>query len=307
MTIKSLLKLSSQKLKNTSDTPDLDSEILLSHVLKSDRAFLLSNLDKNLTTKQYKNFQKLFKRRLNSEPIAYIINKKEFFGLDFYVNKDVLIPRPETELIIESVLNTINVEKKQAKQLNNSNISNNYNILDVGTGSGCIPIALAKNISQVKIYASDISKNAINVAKINAKSHKVLSKIKFYQGNLLEPLSQNIKFDFIIANLPYISEEQYKNLVENKDLCSLRYEPKSALIAKNHGMDLYIKLLKQISRYIKKACPPKRQKGYIFFEIDPSFEDKIIKEAINILKINKNQIKIKPDLFELSRVLKIRL
>jgi release factor glutamine methyltransferase len=302
MTIQQILKLSSRKLKNISSTPDLDAEILLSHVLKCNRAFLLANFDIKLTTKQYKYFQKLLDRRIKYEPIAYITNNKEFYGLDFYVNKDVLIPRPETELIIENVIDI--VENKDFCSLPNSNI------LDVGTGSGCIPIALAKNMPEAKIHATDISKKALKVAKLNAKSHKVLNRIKFYEGSLLEPISKNIKFNIIIANLPYISEKQYKNLVGNKNFCSLKYEPKSALIAKNHGMDFYIKLLKQIPQYIKKACPPKpwrRWEGYILFEIDPSFENKIIQETINILKINKNKIKIKPDLLGLSRVLIIRL
>ncbi|NQV00169.1 MAG: peptide chain release factor N(5)-glutamine methyltransferase [Parcubacteria group bacterium] len=292
MTIKELLKSSSKKLKNISDTPDLDSEILLSHVLKKNRSFLLSNLDKEITTKQYKDFQKLLGRRLACEPIAYITNKKEFFGLNFYVNKDVLIPRPETELIIENVIDI--VENKNFCSLPK------LNILDVGTGSGCIPISLAKNIPQAKIHTTDISKKALKVAKLNAKKHKVLNKIKFYEGNLLDPISKNIKFDIIIANLPYVSEKQYKNLVEDRHACPLQYEPKSALIAKNHGMDFYVKLLKQIKNYIKKE-------GYILFEIDPSFEKKIVLEAINILKIKNNQIKIKPDLFGLSRVLIIKL
>ena len=299
MIIKEALKLSSQKLKNISDTPDLDSEILLSHVLKLDRTFLLANLDKKLTIKQYKDFQKLIFRREKYEPIAYIINKKEFYGLDFYVNKDVLIPRPETELIIESVLNILNVENDQAKRTNKSNISNTLNILDVGTGSGCIAVSLAKNISQAKIYATDISKKALKIAKFNTKKNKILNKIKFYQGNLLDPISKNIKFDFIIANLPYLSEKQYKHIVEDRHACPLQYEPKSALLAQNDGLEFYIKLLKQIPKYIKKN-------SYILLEIDPSFEDKIIKEAMNILKIKRNQIKIKPDLQELDRVLIVK-
>ena len=252
-----------------------------------DRAFLLAHLDKFLTAKQSKDFQKLIARRKKNEPIAYIINQKEFFGLNFYINRDVLIPRPETELIVENVINVIRTRSRSFG-------IGSLNILDVGTGSGCIAISLAKNIPQAKIHATDISRKALKVAKLNAKSHKALSKIKFHQGNLLEPISKKIKFDIIIANLPYVSKKQYKNL--KKDVKN--YEPKSALLAKNHGMDFYIKLLKQVNNYIKKE-------GYILFEIDPSFEEKIITEAINILKIKKNQIKIKPDLFGLSRVLAI--
>ncbi len=294
MFIKEVLKLSFQKLKNISTTPDLDSEILLSHVLKNDRAFLLANLDKKITSSHYKTFQKLITRRAKHEPIAYITNNKEFYGLNFYVNHDVLIPRPETELIVENVINVVNNRSQRAKQ------SNVLNICDVGTGSGCIAIALAKNIPQAKIYAADISKKALDVAKFNAKRHKVLSKIKFYNGNLLEPIPKKIKFNIIIANLPYLSEKQYINIVEDRHACPLQYEPKSALIAKNHGMEFYIKLLKQVPKYIKKE-------GYILLEIDPSFENKIIFETINILKIKRNQINIKPDLQGLSRVLTINI
>ena len=292
---KEVLKTSSQKLKNISETPDLDSEILLSHILKKDRSFLFANLNKKLTIKQNKHFQKLLNRRLNCEPIAYIINQKEFYGLNFYINKDVLIPRPETETLVEAVLDVLNVENVQEKQSNNSNIYNNLNILDVGTGSGCIAISLAKNIPQAKIYATDISKKALKVARLNARKHRILSRIKFLHGNLLNSTLKKIKFDIIIANLPYLSEKQYKNT--KNDIKN--YEPKSALIAQNYGMNFYIKLLKQIPLYIKKE-------GHILFEIDPSFENKIIKKAINILQIKKHQIKIKPDLFRLSRVLIIK-
>lgn len=294
--IKDILKSSHYQLKNISDTPDLDSEILLTHVLKKERSFLFANLNKKLSNKQLNDFKKLLSRRLKNEPIAYIINQKEFYGLNVYVNKYVLIPRPETELIVENVLNIIKIKRNRARRFNNSNIYNNYNILDVGTGSGCITISLAKNISQAKIYATDISKKALQVAKLNARKHKVLSKIKFYSGNLLKPISKKIKFDFIIANLPYISEKQYKNLKDNVK----KFEPKSALVAKNYGMDFYIKLLKQVPGYINKG-------GYILLEIDPSFKNKLVKEIINILKIDKNKIKIKPDLFGLDRVLIIQI
>jgi release factor glutamine methyltransferase len=283
MLINQALKQAIIHLKNISKTPSLDAEVLLSFVLKKDRAYLFAHLDKELTKTQHSRYKKLISRRKKCEPVAYITNHKEFYGLDFYVNKNVLIPRPETELAVETVLDIINVKKKR---------SNNLNIADVGTGSGCIAISLAKNLPKTKLHAADISNKALNIAKINAKNHKVLSRIKFYHGNLLSPISKKTKFDIIIANLPYLSEKQYKET--KKDV--KKYEPKSALVAQKQGMDLYIKLLNQIPNYIKKE-------GYILFEIDPSFENKIILEAVKILKINKNKIKRRPDLFGKDRVL----
>lgn len=288
--IRKVLKSSTQRLKKNSDTPDLDCEILLAYFLKKERSFLLANLDKEINDKQYEKFQNLLDRRLKNEPIAYIINNKEFYGLNFYVDKNVLIPRPETELIIESVINVVNDRFQRTRR------SNTLNILDIGTGSGCIAISLAKNIPRANITACDVSKKALKVARLNAKKNKVINNIKFHKSNLLDSIAQKNKFDFIIANLPYVSEKQYENLKDNVK----KYEPKKALVANNYGMEFYIKLLKQIPNYIKKG-------GCILLEIDPSFTEKITKEVMNILNIKRNRIKIKPDLFGLSRVLMIKL
>lgn len=276
MSIKDLLNKSVKELKNISSSSDLDAEILLAFVLKKNKEYLFANPEIGLKQEQLSKFNQLLVRRKKHEPIAYIINHKEFFGIDFYVDKRVLIPRPETEILVEEVIK-ISEEKKQLK------------IVDVGTGSGCIAISLAKNLRNAKIFAIDISKDALDVAKINIKKNNV--KIELLSGNLLEPL-KNQKVDIICANLPYITVEQL-NLTE-EDV--REFEPKTALIAKEETT-LYSQLIDQAPKYLNKN-------GIIFLEIDPIFKDKMIKLVEE--KMPNAKYEIKNDLGGCERVMIIR-
>ena len=228
-------------LKKISNSPFLDAEVLLSHVLKKDRTFLFTYPEKKLTSAQERKIKSLVVRRKKHEPIAYIIGHKEFYGLNFFVNHDVLIPRPETEKLIEQVISFSN--------------NKNIKICEMGTGSGCIAIALARNLPKAQILATDISRSALKIAKINAKRHKVLKQIQFIHSDLFSKIPPRIRFNIIIANLPYLSQKQYENTQpEIKN-----FEPRLALVGGKTGMEIYKKLLQQTKNHLKKG-------GKVFLE-----------------------------------------
>ncbi len=220
----------------------LDIDLIISAVIQRPREFVLAHPEFSINNSQRTKINNLIKRRLNGEPIAYILGQKEFFGLNFAVNRRTLIPRPETELLVEKVLKLKPKDK---------------NLVDIGTGSGNIIISLAKNIKDKNNYiAIDISKEALKIAKHNAKKNKVDKKIKFLHGNLLEPIIKN-KISLIhhssfiiLANLPYLSREIYKSA--SNDI--KKYEPKSALYSKKNGLDHYERLLGQIVLLKKRCC-----------------------------------------------------
>jgi len=244
----------------------LDAGILLSLVITKPKEFILAHPEKKLAPAQIKKYFSFAKRRAKGEPIAYITGKKEFFELDFVVNKNVLIPRPETELLVEFALEKIQAKKYDA-------------VIDVGTGSGSIIISIAKNIPEkirkkIKFFAVDISKESLQVAKSNAKRYKMDGKINFVQSNLLEYYLNNKiaqKNILVIANLPYVSPEIYQ---KNKN--NLRFEPKSALVSRQKGLSHYKKLLAQVNLLITDHCS-------LFIEISPEQKPeigRIIKEYL---------------------------
>lgn len=245
MNIKNLLAKGKNELKQVSNTPFLDSEILLSKVINSSKEYLIAHSNEEMPKASENFFWRLIQRRKNYEPISQIINKKEFFGLDFYINKNVLTPRPETEILVENVLKT--VKNWQT-----------CTIVDIGTGSGCIAIACAKNVDKnIKIIALDKCKKALNVAIKNAEINNV--KIDFIQSDLLNEIKRRkITKPYIFAvNLPYVAD---KDLLPKE---VSQYEPKKALFAGKNGMDLYEKLFYQISKLFNDFYQ-------IVFECDPS-------------------------------------
>jgi len=178
--------------KGIEDTA-LESELLLRHALKISRVQLYLDLSRELSPKQEETFWRLVKRRLNGEPAAYITGHREFYGFDFYVAPNVLIPRPESELLVEKALNLAH----------HRNIST---IAEIGTGCGAIAISLALNLPEAKIYATDISAPALKVALFNCRKHGVASRICLLQGDMLDPLPEPV--DLIVANLPYVRESE---------------------------------------------------------------------------------------------------
>ena len=247
---------------NDIKTFSLDSELLLSKVLDIRREELLINLHKRIEKKKFKKYKKLLNKRKNREPIAYILKKKEFWKLDFYVDQSVLIPRPETEIIVEEVLKFYNYNSSK-------------NFLDIGTGTGCIAISILKERPKCKATAIDISKKAINVAKFNAKMHHLQNKIKFVNIDI-DKFSYN-KYDFIISNPPYINIIDLKRL----DLGIKLYEP---IIALRAGIDG----LSEIRKIIRKSKTLLKNNGKLIFEIGNRHIDIIMKLLLdNGFYINK--------------------
>lgn len=227
-TIKDALYLAGELLKQRKITSaHLDAEVILCFVLKKPKEFLFTYPEKLLSKTQTIAYKKFIDQRRKHFPVAYIIEHKNFFGLDFFVNKHVLVPRPETEFLVENALTAAALQAKD-----------NLTIADIGTGSGCIAVALAKNLPETKICATDISRNALTIAKKNARLHGV--KIKFFRGPLLTPI-KNKKVDIIVANLPYLPRS-YKHE-------SIKREPRIALYAGKSGLELYEKLFAQIARF----------------------------------------------------------
>ena len=239
---------------------NLDSQILLSKVLNLSRERLLINLSNNLETANFNKFKKLVLRRKKKEPIAYIFKNKEFWKYNFKVNREVLIPRPETEIIVNKTLKfvSLNASKK---------------ILDIGTGSGCIMLSILKERPKCHGTAIDISKKALKVAIINAKMHHLQNKIKFI-NNDIDKFNYN-KYDFILSNPPYINSIDIKRL--DKDI--ILYEP---LVALQAGIDG----LREIRKLIKKSRKLLKKNGKLIFEIGKN-------QLIDVIKLlNKNKFYI---------------
>lgn len=244
----------------------IEIELLLAHVLGQSKEFLYIHSAYQLSANQQIRLQKLIKRRLKGEPVAYILGYRDFYGLRFKVTKDTLIPRPETEELVNKVLQVCKVLKVKSK----------LRILDVGTGSGCIITSLVKGLrveggkNTNLFYASDISLKALKVAKENAKVHGV--NVKFIQSNLLNKI--NLNFNIIVANLPY-GWSDWKN-ESSVDTVGLKFEPKQALFTKENGLYLIHRLLYQISQLKEKP-------DVVFLEFDPRQKillSKLIKKTL---------------------------
>ena len=248
MKIKELvLRATDYLARHNIPSPRLDAEVLLSYLLKKERIFLYLNWDSILRKHTIDLFRKLVLKRSKHVPIAYLIGHKEFMSIDFEVNEKVLIPRPETETLIEATL------KKMALQPNREWVA-----IDMGTGSGNIAVALARN-QNVRIYASDISEDALSISKKNAKKNKVEKSIRFLCGDLFKSfnglnLAEDI--DFVVSNPPYVSSSDFEKLpIDIK-----QYEPRIALDGGTDGIDFYPELVKGAEEFLKPH-------GFLIMEI----------------------------------------
>ncbi len=233
--------------------PRLDAEVLLAHSLNTNRAGLYTHLHTVLSPPQIEAFQQLLHRRLQREPVQYITGVQEFWSLEFAVDRRVLIPRPETELAVSTVLQLLNSDERQRFSPHPGPLPKGARefsgkILDVGTGSGCIAIALATELPDAVIWATDISAEALTVAETNARRHNVHQRVRFFQGDLFAPVAgQQQAFDIIVSNPPYITTADLLTLQpEVRD-----WEPQSALDGGEEGVDFYRRLLSEASHSLR--------------------------------------------------------
>lgn len=273
-----------------------DFFILLAHTLKKDRVFLFAHPEYTISAASEVRARNFFSRRAHHEPVAIILGYKEFYGRDFFVTKDTLIPRPETEVLIDLALEEITKYK--------TNGVKKIALVDVGTGSGNIIITLVKEIKKVRqspdirYYATDISAPALAIAKKNARQHRVSNIIKFHKGDLLDPYLPYTKVKtstIIAANLPYISHAIYRNIT--KDVRD--FEPARALVSKQSGLAHYYSLLK-IVKNTSQLRPIT-----LFLEISPEQSFSLQKYVIKLFP--NAFIAIKKDLAGKKRVLTIRV
>lgn len=263
-----------------SDTPQLDAEVLLGHVLNKDRIYLIINRNQEIEDEKIEKYKELVDRRSKGEPVAYITNSREFYSYEFYVEKGVLIPRPDTEILVEEVI-------KRTKNLDSPVI------VDVGCGSGAISITLAKEIKNSKVYALDIMDTPIKVTTINAKKLEVDDRVEIIKSDVFSNLPHTLKnnVDVIVSNPPYIKNEVIPTLmVDVKD-----YEPFEALSGGEDGLKFYKKIAKEALEYLKKD-------GLLAFEIGYDQREDLFK----ILKDNYRDIECIKDLAGLDRVIVAR-
>jgi len=239
-TIKDALEYAAGKLEHEEQKSALlDAQVLLGHVLNVDRATLYTYPERVLTAEQQQQFFQLIERRERGEPVAYLTGHKEFYGLDFFVDKRVLIPRPETELLVEMALSIIR------KRLNADRIPI---VADIGTGSGAISIALAVEEPRLPyLYASDISTEALAVARLNSHLHHVEQRVRLLHGDLLAPLPEPV--DILIGNLPYVGMDEMNILA----LDIRAYEPHMALFSGPNGLGLLCRLLIETEQSVMLA------------------------------------------------------
>ncbi len=278
MTIKQTLSSAREILvaNNVEDSP-LESELLLMEALKIGRVQLYLELDGELNSEQKATFWHLIKRRLNHEPTAYITGHREFYGLDFYVDPNVLIPRPESELLVEKTL-----------QLAQNHAAST--IAEVGTGCGAIAISLALSLPQAKIYATDISAAALKVALLNCQKHEVVNRVFLLEGDMLDPLPEPV--DLIVANLPYVRE------AELSQPNTLIFEPSLALNGGQDGLEKIRQLCDQISDRLRPG-------GCLLLEIGEGQRRAVTTFLRSLFPLA--EIEVAPDLSSIDRIVSLTL
>lgn len=231
----------------------IDSErrtagVLLGHALAVDRTHLLTRSEENVSDLDYETYLRLIERRAAGEPLQYITGHQEFYGLDFIVTPDVLIPRPETEFLVERVIKLVGESKEEAPL-----------VIDVGTGSGCVAVAVSVRMPQARVIATDVSLAALDVARENAFRNGVRDRIQFIAGDLLTPLAGRElegRIDILASNPPYVNEAR-PDLIQRE---VREWEPGEALFGGAHGLELYGRLLADGSKWV-------RPDGYLVLEI----------------------------------------
>ena len=276
MTVRDLIRTGSEKIESRwKDTPVLDASVILCHILKISREKLLISYDMEIDNKTEDIFLKAVEKRISGNPVAYITGKKEFFGYDFYVKEGILVPRSDTEILVEEVLKA--AEKSADKKIR---------ILDLCTGSGCIAITLSKSLPGAVVDASDISDISEEIFRKNCFSLNE-KKINFIKSNLFENITE--KYDIIVSNPPYLTDSHVDKMIERD-----WPEPESALRGGSDGLDFIRIITKEAGNYLKSG-------GVLAYEADPSQMNKIEQ----IMKDNSfSEITVTEDLSRRKRVIK---
>jgi release factor glutamine methyltransferase len=249
-TIQKLLNWVAEYLKNKGiDSPRLNAELLLSYVLRLKRIELYTQFERIVPEEQLARLHDLVERAGRGEPIAYLAGKTEFYSLELDITADCMIPRPETELLVERTIEFLRT--RNGKQF----------VCDLCTGSGCIAVAIARNYPDCRIIATDISDAALSVAARNIEKHGLKERVKLLCGDLFDPIVPQLdveKFDLIVCNPPYVSAAEFENLDKNvKD-----YEPKAALFAGDDGLDIYRKIVDKVWQFLKPDAALMLETGY---------------------------------------------
>lgn len=270
-TINHLIAQGAQVLQQVGvDTPRLDAELLLADLLGVARAYLYAHPEEEVNAHILQEWQNRLERRARREPLAYILGKAEFYGLEFTITPDVLVPRPETEVLVEAVL---------AKQPGT--------VADIGTGSGCIAVAVAVKLPQARVWATDISETALRVARENAERHRVVQRIHFLQGDLLQPLA-GLRFDVIASNPPYVAESERLSLQpEVRD-----WEPPRALFAGSDPLQFHRRLAAEAHFHLCEG-------GWLMMEVGMGQAEPV---AVLLEEAGYRQVRILNDLTGVGRV-----
>lgn len=252
------------------DTARLDAQVILAHALGVSRSWLFAHFEQALDAVQSEKFTELIARRVAHEPVAYLVGHKEFYGIDLQVDRRVLIPRPETEMLVDAVL-LVAQEHAPAP----------VTIADVGTGSGAIALAVAANAPNAQIFATDLSAGALAVAAANAARHDTGHQVTLLQGDLLAPLPAPV--DVVVANLPYVTSDDYTTL--EPDVRA--YEPQLALEAGPQGLDVIARLLRQLPGHLRTG-------GTVILEIGYN-QGQVALKLIDLLLPNACDVELRKD------------
>lgn len=255
----------------------MNAELLLMFTLDCDRAYLYAHPERELTSEQQCRYENVLAERVRGVPAQYITGHQEFWGMDFIVTPAVLIPRPETEHVVESVL--------EVRASGFGPRASDFKIVDVGTGSGCIALALAKELPDIQVYATDISSAALEVARANAARHELDSRIQFRQADLLAGL-ENGSFDFVVSNPPYVGESEEDQV----QLEVRKFEPRHAVFSGPAGVEVIERLIPQAHATLKPG-------GWLIMEISGTIAEEV-KRSLR----DWSEVQIRPDLQSIPRV-----
>lgn len=275
MNIKTWLEWGRDKLVQARvPEPEMEAQLLLSQTLRMKKLDLFLKKEKEVAKKDLTCFKKYIALRCKRIPSSYILKNAQFYGLDLFIDKGVLIPRPETELLVEEIIKEVSELRVTSWRIENRRAK----ILEIGVGSGAIVVALAKNLDQAEVYGTDTSAKALRVARKNVKMHRVEKQVKLFRGSVFAKLRE--KFDVIVSNPPYVTEKEYLKLQPE-----VGFEPKAALYGGKDGLDFYRKIIPQARYYLRAG-------GILAFEIGygqankikPLLEKEKLFEPVNMIK-----------------------